>query len=851
MIRREGQRPAVRLLVLDGLYVALAAALAVAAAWPIYQHPQVLVVGVAGIGVGLLCAIGGRLLRLPFWIDLLAALALYLLVAVPVAIPSAFPARWFTGLREAALGVVTGWKEIVTVELPLGVYQAVLVPLLVVVLFGAYAAARIASTTGRGRIMAPVVLLAMLGFGAAFGSSELAEPYAPGRIPVLPVVGVLTVAKVLVACAMLLVVLSLVWLAVRARLTRAQALARGAGVAQSGVAVHSGNAWASVRRAALGIAMVAVAVAGAGFVAVPAALAERSVIRDHVRPFELTSAQASPLAGYRAWLSDDRYDAELFAVQAPSSVDRLRIAVMDVYDGTRFTVSNASDGSRFARLGATNAQDGMPVGITVGPAYTEPWVPLPGDRTSPAAFPAGGDRAVELEDALYYATDDSLAIVVAPRGDGTVGFREGDRVTVSGEAPSATALERIADAAGGAPIGGVTEEAYPQLVGWIDDQAAGTGGAAVLELIDRLRSRGYLSHGLLQDEAQASEWYQDLQARDGQYTFKESRAGHSAQRIEALFQQLTERERQADAGGADSASDPAAYVSAIGDDEQFATAGALIAWANGIPARVVLGVRLQDAEDASSAPEPAVEACAAGAGSGSYVCEGRNVGAWIEVQVGGDWLPIDTSPQFTTLPTDTQEGANPPQHGTIPERPASSVIDPPSASRTEVESQAAEDAAEAPNLSQSALLALRITAVAGAAAGLLLVPPAILVGAKVVRRTRRRAADPEAAIVGAWEELVDECVDLGKLPVAAGGTRSQLAARLDDPVARQLAAVADRAVFGATAPAAADGELAWRMVQEEQRRLRRELPLHGRIRGMLNPASFLRHLRPTSARLTL
>ncbi|OJX67024.1 MAG: hypothetical protein BGO95_09810 [Micrococcales bacterium 73-13] len=840
--RRE--RPSAGITVLDGLYVLLAASLAVASAWPIYQHPRVLLVGAVGIGVGLLCALGGRALRLPFWIDLLAAVACYLLVAVPVAIPSAMPGRWIAGLRDATLGVVTGWKDLVTVELPLGAYQAVLVPFLVVMLFGSYAAARIATSARRGRILAPVVLLAMFGFGLAFGTSALGEPYAPGRIPPLPVVGVVTVAMVLVAAALLLVVLSLVWLSLRARRTRAEALARATGVAQSGVTVRRTSGWALVRRGGLAAMMVAVAVVGAGLIAIPASGAPRDVIRDHVRPFELVSPQPSPLSAYREWVADGRYDAELFAVEAPERVDRLRLAVMDAYDGTRFTVSDLADGSRFARIDGTTASGGATVTVTVGPGYGEPWVPLPGDRTAPATFPAGGDRAAELEDALYYSTDDSLAIVVAPRPDGGAGLGQGDRVTASGLVVG-DVRERIAAAPGGAPIGGVTAEAYPNLIGWIDDQRAGAGGAAVLELIDRLRARGYLSHGLLQDEAEAAEWYRDLAARAPGYTFKESRAGHSAQRIEALFEQLTARARQAEATGA---VDEAAYVAGIGDDEQFAAAAALIAWANGIPARVVLGVRLHD--DPAAPVEPGVEACAA-AGDGVYECAGRSVAAWVEVQVAGEWLPIDTGPQFTTPPADTDQGATPPAHGTVPERPASSVVDPPEAARPQVESRAAEEDAAGPVLSSAALLALRVAAVAAAGLGLLLVPPGILVGAKAVRRSRRRSTDPETAIVGAWEELVDESVDLRLLPRAAGGTRVQLAARLDDPVARQLAAAADRAVFGATAPAESDSALAWRLLDERRTRLRQDVPIRARLRAMLNPASFIRHLRPTSARITL
>jgi len=842
---RRGERPSAGLILLDGLYVLIGAGLAVAAAWPIYQHPQLLLVGAVGTAVGLLCALGGRALRLPLWADLVAAIALYLVVAVPVAIPSAFPGHWFTGLRDAAVGVVTGWKDIVTVEPPLGTYQAVLIPFLVVVLFGSYAAARV-SGSDRARVAAPLVLLAMFGFGVAFGVSELGAQYAPGRVPVLPVIGVLTVGQVFVAAAIALVVVSLVWLAVRSRRTRAEALARASGVSQSGVAVRAANGWAVVRRGALATAMVAIAVVGAGFVAVPAAQAQRDVIRDQVRPLELATRQTSPLSAYRGWLSAASYDTELFTLEAPDDVDRVRLVVMDAYDGTRFLVSQRPDGSRFTRIQGTAASGGAPIAVTFGAGYGEPWVPLPGDRTSPVAFPAGGDRALVLQDSLYYSTDDSLAIVVAPGADGRVGFAPGDRIAVSG-AVATDARDRIASVAGAAPLGGVDWDLLPQLTGWIEAQHAGSGGPAVLTLVDRLRERGYLSHGLLLEDAEGAEWYAELQARSGEYVFKESRAGHSVQRLEALFRQLSERAAQADAGSAD----PAAYVAAVGDDEQFAAAAALIAWAHGVPARVVLGVRLDDApQDGSPRLAAAVPACEPEAG-GAYLCTGRNVSAWVEIGVGGDWVPLDASPQFEVLPADAERGASPPEFGTIPERPASTVIDPPDAVKNRIESEAAEDDAAGPILSQSAMQAIRIAALVAGAIALLLVPPGILVGGKALRRSRRRGGDPEASIVGAWEELVDGCVDLRLVPAAAGGTRAQLANRIDDPVARQLAAVADRAVFGPTAPTDADRALAWRLMEEEGKRLRRDVPFWQRVRGRLSPASFLRHLRPTSARRTL
>src|SRR5690606_16844184 len=116
----------------------------------------------------------------------------------------------------------------------------------------------------------------------------------------------------------------------------------------------------------------------------------------------------------------------------------------------------------------------------------------------------------------------------------------------------------------------------------------------------------------------------------------------------------------------------------------------------------------------------------------------RNVSAWVEISVGGQWLPLDTSPQFAVLPADAQRGASPPEFGTIPERPSSSIIDPPDAIKNRIESEAAAEDASGPILSQSAVLAIRIASLVAGALALLLVPPGILIAAKSLRRSRRR-----------------------------------------------------------------------------------------------------------------
>ena len=120
------------------------------------------------------------------------------------------------------------------------------------------------------------------------------------------------------------------------------------------------------------------------------------------------------------------------------------------------------------------------------------------------------------------------------------------------------------------------------------------------------------------------------------YSFAASAAGSSYDRIDRLFTQLNERAAQVgDATGQ-------SLVAAIGDDEQFATAVALMAADLGFPSRVVLGARLADTD----ANGWSVPACVDG------TCKGQNMAVWTEVQASnGTWIPIDVTPQHASPPS--------------------------------------------------------------------------------------------------------------------------------------------------------------------------------------------------------
>ncbi|MFT4258558.1 MAG: hypothetical protein QM568_02910, partial [Microbacterium sp.] len=199
-------------------YVMVGIGLATAAAWPVYAAPRALIVAVVGGLLGMGIAVLARALEWGAVLAALAAAGAYVIVAVPLAIPSALRSvpAFLGGLRDAVLGVVLGWKQMLTLNPPLGEYQAVLIPLLVVMLFGAWAATMLVLARGRRAALAVVVVSAMSVFGIAFG---LGSPSASATVlgVTLPAPREWLVGVAVFAAA-------LVWLVGAARLRRAQAL---------------------------------------------------------------------------------------------------------------------------------------------------------------------------------------------------------------------------------------------------------------------------------------------------------------------------------------------------------------------------------------------------------------------------------------------------------------------------------------------------------------------------------------------------------------------------------------------------------------------------------------------------
>ncbi len=798
-----------RFLVVQAALIDLVVVIGAVAAWPIYRSTSFVVLVAVALAAGHVIAWAGLRWRLSGWWVALLAVGAYVVLGLPLAAPATLTSApdALRGLLGVVTAPVTGWKDLLTLELPLGSYQATLAPALIVFLGAMVLSLSLAWRARRlWSLAVPVSLLPTL-FGVAFGATALAPPLELGPLLVAP--------EVLVGAAALLAALGVVvWRTIHER-RRAVAAA----VAASGVRTTGRSTRGVLGRIGVATAMVAVAVV-AGSATAPWALAghERDVLRSGIDPRLELAATLSPLAQYRGSFDDTRYEQTLFTVEAPTDIDRVRIATLPYYDGQVARVVDPGAGTDDPRTAFVRVPSALPApaGLATGTAdftideHRGVWLPTVGSLT---ALTFEGADASALADGFFHNSETGGAVELADPGleSGSV-YRQ--QVAYDAEADAAASLTPARSEPS------LSEALVPEsLREWIASQEVGAGGEGLVELIDRLRARGFLSHALIVDPAAPPTWSAEL----GDYAFQPSRAGHSTDRIDRLFTELLTRQNEI--GG----DDDAALVAGIGDDEQFAVAGMMIADQLGFDARIVLGTRLQSADET-------LATCTDG------VCTGGDLAAWIEVRgTGADWVPIDVTPQYALFPSpDTEQRQDPQIPTEVRQEQAESVL--PAESNPADGGDRADDDTAAPQDLTALWAALRIGGVSLLALLILFGPFAFIVLLKALRRRgRRNAADPVERFTGGWQEYVDVAVDHG-YEAPRSQTRQELAAQYGDDSGAgvQLATWADRSVFDVAPPSEAENERFWQIVDEERARFAGQSGWWARLRARVSLRSLMR-----------
>ena len=547
--RRPRRRPAQRLSAAVVLTNTLAMLLVTAAAsvtlWPSYQSRAFVIMVTGGFVLGATVALLGARFRWPAWVVMLVAVVGFGIVGVPLAVPAravngVLPT--VEGVRELFTAVALGWKQLVTIALPVGDYQALLVPALILVLASTVIGLSLAirSASGELAVLAPIGLFLA---GISLGPSSVAHPIELGLGFLVLLLGWL---------------FWLFWLRWQKKGGTSRLVA-----AQSSRTIESRSdrRLASARRLVSSAVIIALAIVGgtAAAIAVPPGTV-RDVVRSHVQqPFN-PHDYASPLSGFRSFLQSPTVDEALVQVAGLPPGGRLRLATLDSYDGVVYSAGGESgaaasdvgsaDSGSFTRLPYRldqSAVEGEEVVLEVEVlGYTGVWVPGIG-QLQQVTF--GGDTAVARSDSFYYNDVGASAAVLG-------GLSRGDRYESRSVLPESTG--ELESARPGSAV--LTPITVPDgMLAALEQaqQAGDTPGVQLQAMLDDLLTRGYISHGVDVDEPV-------------------SRSGHGADRMTELFTD----------------------VPMLGDAEQYAVAAAILARGLGFPARVVLGFAPETAADA-------------------------------------------------------------------------------------------------------------------------------------------------------------------------------------------------------------------------------------------------------------
>ena len=342
------------------------------------------------------------------------------------------------------------------------------------------------------------------------------------------------------------------------------------------------------------------------------ALSPRIVLREYYDPSVSLRDYASPLNGMRAYRKRYANDTILTVTGLPHGTP-IRIAVMDVFDGQVWNVSSEelhTGHGEYRRIGSgttlptsdTRDETAIPFSarFVIGANFGDIWLPIAGEIASIAIETTDShntDRLCNQTPTVFYHADAAAALILP-------GVQQDLAYTVNGVLHPLPNEHQISNA----PADTITSpepHAVPESVTSLATATTAgqqpTGQTAQL-LATVLHEHGWLSHGA-----------------QGEYP---SPPGHSSYRLDEMM--------SADL--------------MVGDDEQYASAMALMANQVGLPARVVLGLLPSDSRseislysNEKSRDETTQHTV--------MTFTGEHIAAWVEIKLEGlGWVMFDPTP---------------------------------------------------------------------------------------------------------------------------------------------------------------------------------------------------------------
>lgn len=676
----------------------------------------------AGVTVGSLIAVVAVRFRWSPTLWFGALLGSYLLCGGPLVLPETTIAHvvpTLETLQRLVLLIFQGWMDLLTAATPAGDLSGpAAVPLLVGLLAGAIMLAIVGLTRS---VNVPLcVPLVWLGLGIAFGVRQ-----TPSAVWLGAALGVGMLA----------------WVTAH-RLSRLHA-------ANAQILIRSERRMSRSMAKAFSSALV-IALAAGGAVGGNLLMAEsvnRKVLRDSVAPPLNLQEYPSPLTKYRLYELTMK-DATLFRISGMPQGARLRLAVMDTWDGNVFNVSQTS--SQYLRSGRELPwfPPSEPISATIAAAdYDDVWVPTFGDSSG---IEFAGDRSSAQSRGLYYNKTTHQALTTARIAQGTNMTIEAIPVIPLAEKGRESLKDAQAGNASLASVKNVPEVLVKAATDWTAEATSAYQQLSVIA--EKMRTEGFYSDG-----------------SDGK-----SRSGHTAERLDTMFNQ----------------------PQWVGDDEQYATAMALIATQLGIPVRVVMGFHPLDGD----------------APSADWDVTGTQAHVWVEAHLdGAGWVSFDPTPdRDKKLNTDTplpkpkprpqvDPPPDPPER--LPEEPVVVDEDPVNIDEDDWD------------LGAILLFLLKVAGIVLGTAGVIGTPFVIIGGLKASRTRKRRTTGTTAdQLSGAWDDVVDRARDLGYIALTDRTRREAAAALQSNYPQLQVEDIAhriDKAIFSQGDPPESDRDDVW------------------------------------------
>ncbi len=439
----------VRVTVVDALVVAglvVAASLAFGAA---YGDHRWLIACAGGALVGAAVAAVADRLRWRWPVTTLTVVVAYLLFGAALAVPSTTVAGVLPSVesvRLLALGVVTSWRQLLTVAVPVGSTGALMIPVYLAAIVTSAAGVSIAGRTRRP-LWALTAPLAMMLVAALFGSTTPWLPLLSGGAVALG---------------------GLCWASWRLR---------GQGK----------TAGLDVRRPISAAVVLAAAVAAAMLLGPQIDVGERYALRTTVEPPIDPQEFPSPLVGFRKYFKQ-QHDAVLFTVAGLPQGVRIRLAALDDYNGVTYGTSTAS--GAFVPVGDVIDGSGLgrqaTIDVTIGD-YRGVFLPSAGPLSALTFRSANGTA---LHEAFRYSAGNAAGLVLSGLSAGDE-YRA-DVVVVPSAADldlAGTPIERVT-----LPAPDAVPEAVSSMAGRLIEDAS-TPYERIEAIRRGLADQGFLSHG--------------------------------------------------------------------------------------------------------------------------------------------------------------------------------------------------------------------------------------------------------------------------------------------------------------------------------------------------------------------